>query len=151
MKVYFLEDVKGQGTKGEIKELKDGYANFLIKSKKATEYNNKTKTLIDALILQEEESKILAKMEAELIKTKLESYLWLFSRKLTPKGTIDRQVSKKELTDWVYKRCDIQLDSKKLIIPKITELRKEYLAEVNLGFGIKANLRIELVDGPEEK
>lgn len=151
MKVYFLEDVKGKGKKGEIKELKDGYANFLIKDKKVTEYTNKTKDLIDVIILQEEKNKILAKMEAELAKNKLESYLWLFGRKLTPKGTIDRQVGKKELIDWVYKRCNIQLDPKKLIIPKMTELRKEYLAEVNLGFGIKANLRIKLVAGPEEK
>ena len=36
MKVVFLEDVKGRGKKGEIKEVPDGYANnFLIKNKKA--------------------------------------------------------------------------------------------------------------------
>ena len=41
MKVIFIKDLRGQGKRGEIKEVKDGYAeNFLIKqgyAKKLTE------------------------------------------------------------------------------------------------------------------
>ena len=33
MKVIFIRDLKGQGKKGEVKEVKDGYGNnFLIKN-----------------------------------------------------------------------------------------------------------------------
>lgn len=36
MKVIFLEDVRGKGKKGQVKDVPDGYAqNFLIKNGKA--------------------------------------------------------------------------------------------------------------------
>lgn len=38
MRVIFLQDVKGKGKKGEIKNVSDGYArNFLLKNKLAEE------------------------------------------------------------------------------------------------------------------
>ena len=35
MKIILLEDVRKQGKKGEVLEVKDGYGNFLIKNKQA--------------------------------------------------------------------------------------------------------------------
>ena len=44
MKVIFIKNVKGQGKEGEIKEVKDGYAqNFLIKNKYAVAYTKRSK------------------------------------------------------------------------------------------------------------
>ena len=42
MKVIFIKDLKGQGKKGDIKEVKDGYGqNFLIKKGYAKLFNEK--------------------------------------------------------------------------------------------------------------
>ena len=48
MKVILLQDVNGTGKKGEIKEVKDGYArNFLIKQKLAVEATNANMNILE--------------------------------------------------------------------------------------------------------
>ena len=43
MKVIFLQDVKGKGKKGDIKDVPNGYAqNFLIKNNLAKPANNES-------------------------------------------------------------------------------------------------------------
>ena len=72
MKVIFLADVKGQGKKGEIKEVPTGYAqNFLIKKKLAKEATNQA--ISELRGQQKSKEKAHAEMiaEAESIKAKL--------------------------------------------------------------------------------
>ena len=79
MKVIFVKDLKGQGKRGKIKEVKDGYAqNFLIKKGYATILNEKNLINLEnekkeAKRLDEENRK-----EASLLKEKLEKIQLLF-------------------------------------------------------------------------
>ena len=67
MKVIFLADVKGQGKKGEIKEVPTGYAqNFLIKKKLAKEATNQ------AISELRGQQKSKEKAHAEMIAEELE-------------------------------------------------------------------------------
>ena len=74
MKVVFLKDVKGQGKKGEVKNVADGYAqNFLIKKGLAVEA---TKEALSRLEGQKKHEAKLAAQElqaAKELKEKLEN------------------------------------------------------------------------------
>ena len=62
MKVIFLQDVKGKGKKGDVKEVPNGYAqNFLLKNNLAKEAN---KSSISQLAGQK---KAQEKQEAEIL------------------------------------------------------------------------------------
>lgn len=146
MKVYFLEEVKSLAKKGEIKEVKDGYANFLIKDKKATVYNNKTKDLIDAIILQEQVNASLEKMQAELDKSKLESKVLVFKRTINKKSKLDKAVSKKDIAEKIKEMFDLEIDSRKLDLPDISLINTVYTAIIKLPQSIRATITIKVVE-----
>ena len=73
MKIILLENVKGTGKKDEIKEVKDGFGSFLIKSKKAVPYSEKSKEVLKTQLdnRKEEEERLLK--DALELKNKLEN------------------------------------------------------------------------------
>lgn len=70
MKVIFLQDVKGKGKKGEVKEVPTGYAqNFLLKKNLAKEANNQA--IGELKGKQKAEEKAQAEILADAKATKL--------------------------------------------------------------------------------
>ena len=73
MKVIFLKDVKGQGKKGEIKEVPTGYANnFLLKNKLAEPATAGNVRKLKAAQDKEAANEEKVRQEAENVKQQLE-------------------------------------------------------------------------------
>ena len=142
MKVIFLKDVKGQGKKDEIKEVKDGYAeNFLIKNGYAIKYSNRSKEILDNQIEDRNEKEKELIKECEEIKKKLESKTYTFKVKSGKEGKVFGSVSSKQISDELSKQ-GFKIDKKKILLDDALttlghhnvkiELHKKVIAEIKI-------------------
>lgn len=100
MKVIFIKDLKGQGKKGEIKEVSDGYArNFLFSKNIAVAYNKENKQKHDKEL--EKAHDLDAKMRKEAIKTKekLDKEVLVFKVKVDDNGKVFGSINNKNILE----------------------------------------------------
>ena len=104
MEVIFIKDLKNQGKKGEIKNVKDGYAeNFLINKGyaiKATKENLEKLNQDKAKAKEEDEMK---REEARELKKKLEKITLTFRVKTGKNDKVFGSVSVKQIKDELKK------------------------------------------------
>ena len=117
MKVIFLEDVKGKGKKGEIKEVPTGYAqNFLIKKNLAKEAN--AQAIGELRGKQKSQEKAHAEMvaEAQAIKAKLEEEATVvaFTEKVGPDGRTFGSITNKKIADELQKQFGLKIDKRNI-------------------------------------
>ncbi|WVP33610.1 50S ribosomal protein L9 [Bacillus licheniformis] len=115
MKVIFLQDVKGKGKKGEVKNVADGYAhNFLIKKGLAVEA---TSANISALEGQKKKEKKEAAEElksAKELKKQLEEITVKLSAKSGEGGRLFGSVTSKQIADALQKGHQLKVDKRKI-------------------------------------
>lgn len=115
MEVIFIKDLKNQGKKGEIKNVKDGYAqNFLFKNKYAVP---KTKTGLEILKKEEQQRQKedeLQRQNAKILKEKLEKEKIKFQVKTGEHdkvfGSISAKQIKEKLKEYKIEKNQILLD-----------------------------------------
>jgi large subunit ribosomal protein L9 len=116
MRVIFLQDVKGQGKKGEVKEVSDGYArNFLLKKnlvKVATEGNIKMQHAHDQA---HEKRKEQEKIEAQQLAKEIEKMEITIKAKAGKDGRLFGAISTKQIADEL-KKNNIQIDKRKILL-----------------------------------
>jgi len=111
MKVIFIKDLKGQGKRGEIKEVKDGYAqNFLIKNGYASQLNESSLSKYNRECASQKEHDEQMRKQAEELKNKIEKVELSFKVKTGKNDQVFGSISPKQIKE--------ELDNKKISIDK---------------------------------
>ncbi len=113
MKVIFIKDVKNQGKRDEIKEVKDGYAKFLISSGSAVAYTSTSMNVLNKQIdkRREDEAKLIE--ECNKIKDKLKGKKLEFKVKTGTSDKVFGSISTKQISDKL-KELGYDIDKKKI-------------------------------------
>ena len=100
MEVIFIKDLKNQGKKGQIKNVKDGYAqNFLIKNGYAVVKTKENLSKLEHEKAKKAEEDKSNKQKAEELKQKLEKVVLEFKVKTGEGDKVFGSISQKQIKD----------------------------------------------------
>ena len=148
MKVIFNVDVKGQGKKGEMKEVSDGYArNFLLPKNLASEA---TTDNINALKLKEKaKANQLAKEKAAALETaeKLGGIQVTIKAKAGNGGKLFGAVTSQEISKALKEQHGIEVEKNKIVMKDSIKNFGSYTVKAKLGYEISGNVSVMVIEG----
>ena len=147
MKIIFTADVKGQGKKGEMKEVSEGYGrNYLLPRKLAVEA---TADNLNAFKLKEKAkaAQIAAeKAKAEENAKKLESVVVKISAKAGGSGKLFGAVTSKEIADALAAQHGIGIDSKKIVQAEPIKTYGSFEVKCKFGYEVSGTIHVLVVE-----
>ena len=147
MKVILQQDVKGQGKKGQLVEVSEGYArNFLLPRKLAIPA---TADAINTMNLKEkarraEEAR--QKAEAEAISKKLKDCPVKLTAKAGNGGKLFGAVTTKEISDGLKKQFNLDIPKQKLVLDEPIKSFGTYQVKAKLGFEINGTVSVSVTE-----
>ena len=143
MKVILQQDVRGQGKKGQMTEVAEGYArNYLLPRKLAVPA---TADAMNTMRLQEKAKKAeeaRLKAEAEAMVEKLKGAVVKVGAKAGANGKLFGAVTAKEVSEALQSQYGIELAKQKIVMEEPIKSFGTYELKAKLGFEITATVYV---------
>ena len=147
MKVILQQDVKGQGKKGQLVEVSDGYArNFLLPKKLAV-----PATAENVNTMKQQEKARLAqqaaeKAEAPALAKKLEGLSVTISAKAGEGGRLFGAVTAKEISEALSAQHGLNIAKTKIVMDEPIKACGGYQYKAKLGYEVVGTLKVNVVE-----
>ena len=147
MKVILQQDVRGQGKKGQMIEVAEGYArNFLRPRKLAVPA---TADAVNTMKLKEKAKKAedaRLKAEAEAIVEKLKNSPVKVTARAGANGKLFGAVTSKEVSDALQAQYGIELAKQKIVMDEPIKAYGSYELKAKLGYEVSGTVYVMVVE-----
>ena len=147
MKVILQQDVRGQGKKGQLIEVAEGYArNFLLPRKLAVPA---TADAVNTMKLKEKAKKAedaRLKAEAEAIVEKLKNSPVKVTARAGANGKLFGAVTSKEVSDALQAQHGIELAKQKIVRDEPIKAYGSYELKAKLGYEVSGTVYVMVVE-----
>jgi large subunit ribosomal protein L9 len=144
MKVIFLQDVKGQGKKGEVKEVSDAYArNVLIKKGLAAEATPANLNKLQAQNKAQEKKALQELEEAKLLAKEIEKITVIIKTKAGEGGRVFGSVTSKQIAD-ALAAMNYKVDKRKILLDDPIKALGVTIVPVKLHPEVSADLKVHV-------
>lgn len=134
MKVILLEDVTRLGQKGDVKEVKKGYArNFLLRRNLVKPATPETLKEVEKLRAQKEIELRAAQSEFQTMIDKLNNITVVLEAKANEQGGLFRAITKKQIVSGLAKQGFTMLEEDDIYITEPIKKIGEYIVTIQRG------------------
>ena len=146
MKVIFLQDVKGSGKKGEVKNVADGYArNMLIPKKLAVEANAQNLSDLEGKKASAQHKIDMEKKEAAEYAAKVKGQKVVIKAKAGSNDRLFGSVTAGNIADALDKQFGVKVDKKKISLSSDIKNFGSYSAVIKFYAGISEKIDVEVI------
>ena len=147
MKVILQQDVKGQGKKGQLVDVSDGYArNFLLPKKLAVIATAENLNTMKQQEKARRAQQAAEKAEAEALSKKLESLTVKVAAKAGEGGRLFGAVTAKEISECLAQQHGLNIAKTKLVLDEPIKACGGYKIKAKLGYEIVGTVNVMVVE-----
>lgn len=147
MKVILQQDVKGQGKKGQMVEVSDGYGrNFLLPRKLAVEA---TAENVNTMKMQDKAKKARQaeeKAQAEAVAEKLKGCQVKIYARAGQGGKLFGSITSKEISEELKKQHDLDVNKSKIVQADPIKAFGAYEIKCKLGYEVTGTINVLVVE-----
>ena len=147
MKVILQQDVRGQGKKGQLVEVSDGYArNFLLPKKLAVPATAENVNIMKQQEKARQAQMAAEKAEAQALAEKLKSIQVKLTAKAGEGGRLFGAVTSKEIAEALSAQHGLNIAKTKLVLDEPIKSCGGYQIKAKLGYEIMGTVKVMVVE-----